>query len=62
MYLGGISMTSFKYYVSTGTCIGKYFDAPSDEIAKAWARGYADGKGWKHYKLTAVFSFILEDN
>lgn len=54
-------MTSFKYYVSTGTCIGKYFDAPSDEIAKAWARGYADGRGWKHYKLTAVFSFTLED-
>ena len=36
-----------KYYVNSGTKIGKTFDAKTDTEAVAYAEGYGYAKGWK---------------
>ena len=39
------------YYVQKGTCFGKTYKAKDDAHAIAWAKGYAEAKGWKHFHV-----------
>ncbi len=43
-----------KYYVNYKTLIGKQFEADTYGKAVAYARGYADAKGWPEFRLIIV--------
>lgn len=43
-----------KYYVTHKALIGKQFYAKSYALALAYARGFADAKGWNEFTLKEV--------